>query len=78
MTDTHNNDSHVGLLDVEERALVFTQFREMGDLLQIHVRDRFGLDAKFLHGGVEAFTGWRLDSEHLRYAQLGFNLAVDF
>jgi hypothetical protein len=41
------------LLDVEERALVFTQFREMGDLLQVHVRDRFGLDAKFLHGGVD-------------------------
>jgi hypothetical protein len=41
------------LLDVEERALVFTQFREMGDLLQIHVRDRFALDARFLHGGVD-------------------------
>jgi non-specific serine/threonine protein kinase len=40
------------LLDVDERALVFTQFREMGDLLQTHVRDRFGLDAAFLHGGV--------------------------
>jgi non-specific serine/threonine protein kinase len=40
------------LLDVDERALVFTQFREMGDLLQLHVRDRFGLDAPFLHGGV--------------------------
>jgi SNF2 family DNA or RNA helicase len=40
------------LLDVGERALVFTQFREMGDLLQIHLRQRFELDAKFLHGGV--------------------------
>jgi hypothetical protein len=40
------------LLDVDERALVFTQFREMGDLLQTHVRDRFGLDAPFLHGAV--------------------------
>jgi hypothetical protein len=41
------------LLDVDERALVFTQFREMGDLLQTHVRDRFALDARFLHGGVD-------------------------
>jgi SNF2 family DNA or RNA helicase len=40
------------LLDVDERALVFTQFREMGDLLQIHLRSRFDLDAPFLHGGV--------------------------
>ncbi len=40
------------LLDVDERALVFTQFREMGDLLQQHVRDHFHIDAPFLHGGV--------------------------
>ncbi len=40
------------LLDVGERALVFTQFREMGDLLQTHVRSHFGVDAAFLHGGV--------------------------
>jgi len=40
------------LLDIDERALVFTQFREMGDLLQRHIRDRFDIDAPFLHGGV--------------------------
>jgi SNF2 family DNA or RNA helicase len=40
------------LLDVGERALVFTQFREMGDLLQRHVATRFEVDAPFLHGGV--------------------------
>jgi hypothetical protein len=40
------------LLDVDERALVFTQFREMGDLLQRHIRERFGFEAPFLHGGV--------------------------
>ena len=40
------------LLDVSERALVFTQFREMGDLLQRHVASRFSIEAKFLHGGV--------------------------
>jgi len=40
------------LLDIDERALVFTQFREMGDLLQVHLRNRLGLDVAFLHGGV--------------------------
>jgi hypothetical protein len=40
------------LLDVDERALVFTQFREMGDLLQVHLGEHFGIDASFLHGGV--------------------------
>jgi superfamily II DNA or RNA helicase len=40
------------LLDVDERALVFTQFREMGDLLQRHVGERFTISAPFLHGGV--------------------------
>ena len=40
------------LLDVGERALVFTQFREMGDLLQRHISERFSVDAPFLHGGV--------------------------
>ena len=40
------------LLDVEERALVFTQFREMGLLLQRHLREQLGLEVPFLHGGV--------------------------
>jgi hypothetical protein len=40
------------LLDVGERALVFTQFREMGDLLQTHLHERSGLAVPFLHGGV--------------------------
>jgi superfamily II DNA or RNA helicase len=47
----------VDLLDAGERALVFTQFRQMGDLLQRHLRERFGHDhlaheVPFLHGGV--------------------------
>ena len=40
------------LLDAGERALVFTQFREMGELLRTHVSDQFRIDAPFLHGGV--------------------------
>ena len=40
------------LLDAEEQALVFTQFREMGLLLQRHLHERFDMAAPFLHGGV--------------------------
>jgi SNF2 family DNA or RNA helicase len=40
------------LLDAGERALVFTQFREMGLLLQRHLHERFDLTVPFLHGGV--------------------------
>jgi superfamily II DNA or RNA helicase len=40
------------LLEVGERALVFTQFREMGLILQRHLADRLRMDAPFLHGGV--------------------------
>ena len=40
------------VLDADERALVFTQFAEMGHLLQRHLRRRFGREVLFLHGGV--------------------------
>ena len=40
------------ILDVGERTLVFTQFREMGELLQRHVQERFAFTPDFLHGGV--------------------------
>ena len=40
------------LLDAGEQALVFTQFREMGLLLQRHLQERFALPTPFLHGGV--------------------------
>ncbi|MFV0309031.1 MAG: DEAD/DEAH box helicase, partial [Desertimonas sp.] len=40
------------LLDLGERALVFTQFVEMGELLQRHLTERLGMRAPFLHGGV--------------------------
>ena len=48
------------LFDVGERALVFTQFREMGDLLQRHVAERFSVDAPFLHGGVSGVGRQRM------------------
>ena len=40
------------LLDAGEQALVFTQFREMGLLLQTHLHERFHQAVPFLHGGV--------------------------
>jgi superfamily II DNA or RNA helicase len=41
------------LVDAGEYALVFTQFREMGDLLVAHLQARLGLpEVPFLHGGV--------------------------
>jgi len=40
------------LLDQGERALVFTQFREMGELLVRHVNEQFSMTVPFLHGGV--------------------------
>jgi SNF2 family DNA or RNA helicase len=36
----------------QEKVLVFTQFREMGALLQAMLRERFGHEPLFLHGGV--------------------------
>jgi SNF2 family DNA or RNA helicase len=35
-----------------DRALVFTQFAEMGRLLQDHLQERFGQEVPFLHGGT--------------------------
>jgi SNF2 family DNA or RNA helicase len=35
-----------------EKALVFTQFKEMGDLLKRHLQETFGREVLFLHGGV--------------------------
>lgn len=36
----------------QEKVLVFTQFREMGELLQRMLNDRLGHQPLFLHGGV--------------------------
>jgi SNF2 family DNA or RNA helicase len=35
-----------------DRALVFTQFAEMGTLLQTHLQEQFGVEVLFLHGGT--------------------------
>jgi SNF2 family DNA or RNA helicase len=40
------------VLEVDERALVFTQFAAMGGLLKRHLQETFGREVLFLHGGV--------------------------
>ena len=40
------------IIAVGDRALVFSQFAEMGSILQRHIQDTFGQEALFLHGGV--------------------------
>jgi SNF2 family DNA or RNA helicase len=40
------------VLQAGERALVFTQFAEMGGLLRRHLQETFGREVLFLHGGV--------------------------
>ena len=40
------------VLDLGERALVFTQFSEMGALLRGHLEARLGARVGFLHGGL--------------------------
>ncbi len=40
------------LLQVKDRALIFTQFAEMGKILQGHLQESFGREVLFLHGGT--------------------------
>ncbi len=40
------------VLAAGDAALVFTQYRQMGDLLAAHLRARLGAAVPFLHGGV--------------------------
>src|SRR5689334_9310266 len=35
-----------------DKALLFTQFTEMGDLLKKHLQETFGREVLYLHGGV--------------------------
>lgn len=39
-------------LDTDDRALVFTQYAEMGKLLKARLAERFGFEVPFLHGAV--------------------------
>jgi len=38
-------------LEAGDRSLIFTQFTEMGDIIQRHLQESFGTEVLFLHGG---------------------------
>jgi SNF2 family DNA or RNA helicase len=40
------------ILEVGDRALIFSQFSEMGEIIQHYLQDTFGREVLFLHGGV--------------------------
>ena len=40
------------IIENDEKVLVFTQFREMGELLQKMIKQRFDTGSMFLHGGT--------------------------
>jgi SNF2 family DNA or RNA helicase len=40
------------VIEAGDRSLVFTQFAEMGALLQSHIQEMLGREVLFLHGGV--------------------------
>ena len=40
------------VIDTGDRALIFTQFKTMGDVLVSQLQEHFDIDVPFLHGGV--------------------------
>lgn len=42
-----------GIISAGERALVFTQFTDMGEIIQQHLQTTFGTEVLYLHGGTE-------------------------
>ena len=42
------------VLSEDDKALIFTQYVEMGKMLQKHLRSRFGREVLFLHGSIPA------------------------
>ncbi|MBI2952682.1 MAG: DEAD/DEAH box helicase [Chloroflexi bacterium] len=42
------------VLAVDDRALVFSQYAEMGKMLKAHLEKKFGREVLFLHGGTPA------------------------
>ena len=76
------------ILDSGEKVLIFTQFREMGNLLQQFINERFDEEAMFLHGGcsikqrqemVDRFQNNRADKIFLlslKAAGTGLNLTA--
>ena len=77
-----------GIISAGEKALIFTQFKEMGDLLERFIAERFGDRPMFYHGGctvqqrqemVERFQTNRADKVFilsLKAAGTGLNLTA--
>ena len=40
------------IVDSGEKVLIFTQYTEMGDMLQRFIQERYGMDPLYYHGGV--------------------------
>lgn len=71
-----------------DRALLFTQFAEMGGILQRHLQEQFGQEVLFLHGGIarkqrdrlverfQATDGPRLFVLSLKAGGTGLNLTA--
>jgi len=59
------------ILAVKDRALIFTQFAEMGKILQVHLQETFGREVLFLHGATpkkrrdEMLERFQADGSHL-------------
>ncbi|MFN0216362.1 MAG: SNF2-related protein, partial [Saprospiraceae bacterium] len=60
------------ILENGEKTLIFTQYREMGELLVPLLRDQMGLDVAFLHGGVSRAARDKMveDFQHKRTAKV--------
>lgn len=41
------------ILEADDKVLIFTQFKEMGDILEHVIKQHFGISALWLHGGVQ-------------------------
>lgn len=52
-----------------ERALIFTQYTEMGELLVKHFADVFDVDLPFIHGGVSVDERDRIVQEFQEHAE---------
>ena len=52
----HLEETLAEVLAIGEKALIFTQFVTMGEMLTSHLARRFGVEVLFLHGGVGRTT----------------------
>jgi SNF2 family DNA or RNA helicase/uncharacterized Zn finger protein len=76
------------IVESDEKVIIFTQFREMGDILKSSIHDRIGINPMFLHGGcsvkqrqemVDRFQNNRTDKVFLlslKAAGTGLNLTA--